>query len=288
MGPLGYRSDAQAALNVSYNTLQDYAVSLRDALTRPYPPYEAIGLRSGEDYRQLATSLLQMEAEFYSTIRPKRRVLRGERPLHALLEHGVEYIEVRCMDLDPFLPVGISQATMRFLDVFLLHCLLSDSPPDTPAEIAANSRNLNRVAARGRQPGLHLEHGERSVDLPEWGAQLVAEYEPIAAALDAANGTDEHHAAIAEASEALADPARVPSARVIESMVCNYDSSYTRFVLDHSLKHRAALLAQPFDEESARRFEQLARESLEEQRRIEAADNMSFEEYRQRYLTAQF
>jgi glutamate--cysteine ligase len=49
----------------------------------------------------------------------------------------VEYVEVRLMDLDPFVPVGITAQTMRFLDVFLLHCLLSDSPHDTPEEISA-------------------------------------------------------------------------------------------------------------------------------------------------------
>ena len=86
----------------------------------------------GGEYNQLATTLLQIENEFYGTIRPKRVIRSGERPLHALRERGVEYVEVRCMDLDPFVPVGIEAPTMRFIDVFLLHCLLSDSPPDTP------------------------------------------------------------------------------------------------------------------------------------------------------------
>ena len=127
MGPLGYQSEAQASLAVSFNSLKSYAASLHPALTRPYPPYEAIGLRHGDEYRQLATSLLQIENEFYGTIRPKRRIHPGERPLHALGERGVEYVEVRLLDLDPFLPIGIGAATMRLLDVFLLHCLLSDS-----------------------------------------------------------------------------------------------------------------------------------------------------------------
>src|SRR4029434_5691570 len=111
--------------------------SLHEALTRSYAQYESIGVRAGDDYRQLGTSLLQIENEFYGTIRPKRVIRPGERPLHALRERGVEYVEVRLMELDPFVPVGIKAQTMRFLDVFLLHCLLTDSPDDTPAEIAA-------------------------------------------------------------------------------------------------------------------------------------------------------
>ncbi|MFM9879637.1 MAG: glutamate--cysteine ligase, partial [Burkholderiaceae bacterium] len=124
MGRLGYQSDAQASIAVSYNHLEGYAASLQDALTRPYPPYEAVGIRNpGGDYNQLAASLLQIENEFYGTIRPKRVIFPGERPLHALRERGVEYVEVRLMDLNPFIPIGIDAATLRFLDVFLLHCL---------------------------------------------------------------------------------------------------------------------------------------------------------------------
>src|SRR5947208_9819257 len=137
MGRLGYQSEAQSSLAVSYNSLESYGASLQQALTQPYPAYEAIGIREGDDYRQLATSLLQIENEFYGTIRPKRVIRPGERPLHALRDRGVEYVEVRLMDLDPFYAVGIATDTMRFLDTFLLRCLLRESPPDTPQEIAA-------------------------------------------------------------------------------------------------------------------------------------------------------
>src|SRR5258708_30139166 len=157
MGRLGYQSDAQASLAVSYNSLKSYTASLYDALTKPYEPYEKIRIRVAGEYKQLNTTLLQIENEFYSTVRPKRRIKRGERPLHALRERGVEHVEVRLMDLDPFVAIGIGAATMRFLDVFLLHCLLDDSPDDTPAEIAAVGRNQQAVALRGREPGLVLQ-----------------------------------------------------------------------------------------------------------------------------------
>ena len=184
MGRLGYQSDAQASLAVSYNGLEGYANSLHEALTQPYPAYEAVGVRNpGGDYNQLATSLLQIENEFYGTIRPKRTVRTGERPLHALRERGVEYVEVRLMDLDPFESVGIAAQTMRFLDVFLLHCLLSDSPPDTPAEIAQIKHNQHLTAERGREPGLTLQRQGQPVALATWGADILAECAPLAAAL---------------------------------------------------------------------------------------------------------
>ena len=284
MGRLGYQSDAQASLAVSYNSLESYGASLQGALTGAYPPYEAVGIRDGDDYRQLGVSLLQIENEFYGTIRPKRRIRQGERPLHALRERGVEYVEVRLMDLDPFRPVGIVPETMHLLDVYLLYCLLSDSPPDTPEEIAAIGRNQQRVAARGRQPGLRLERRNGEATLVDWGGEVLAECAPIAEALDAANGTRAYGEAVAAAVAALGDPSSTPSARVLRAMARDHGNSYSRFVLAQSRGHRDAICALPFSAELADHFAVLAEESRVRQREIEEADTMPFEIYRQQYL----
>jgi glutamate--cysteine ligase len=285
MGRLGYLSDAQDSLAVSYNDLTSYTASLYDALTQPPPAYEAIGIRDGDDYRQLATSLLQIENEFYTTIRPKRVIRSGERPLHALRERGVEYVEVRAMDLDPFSAIGISAETTRFLDIFLLHCLLTDSPPDTPREIEALGRNKQRVAARGREPGLRLDRNAQLVELREWAGQVLAECEPIAAALDAAQGRGNHAESLAAAVRALDDPARLPSARILSEIRERHNGSYIRFALAHSVQYRAALVREPLPAEAEAHFVRMAEESLEEQRRIEEADKLPFERYRQQYLS---
>ena len=286
MGRLGYQSDAQASLAVSYNSLESYAGSLHDALTRPYPPYEAVGVRNlGGDYNQLATTLLQIENEFYGLIRPKRVIHPGERPLHALRQRGVEYIEVRCLDLDPFEPVGLAAPTMRFIDIFLLHCLLADSPPDTPAEIGALGRNQHRVAARGREPGLLLEQGDHAVTLTDWAAELLAECVPIADALDAAQGGGDNRAALEAARALLAAPERLPSARVLDTMARDFDGSYVKFIRAQSVSSRGRLLALPWSEAQAARYAAMAAESVAAQQRIEAADELPFEQYRQAYLS---
>ncbi len=284
MGRLGYQSDAQASLKVSYNSLDSYGASLEEALTRPYPPYESIGLRDGDDYRQLGTTLLQIENEFYGTIRPKRVIRPGERPLHALRSRGVEYVEVRMMDLDPFEPIGIAPSTMRFLDVFLLHCLLRDSPADTPQEVGEIVANKLRVAARGREPGLVLERGMQTVALADWGHSVLDECAPIARALDAARGGARHAEAMAEAHGRLSDAARTPSARVLAAMAGEHDNSYVGFVLARSQAHRATLLALPFPPAAEAGYTALAADSLAEQRAMEAADTLPFEAWRQEYL----
>ncbi|HEY5635370.1 MAG TPA: glutamate--cysteine ligase [Burkholderiales bacterium] len=286
MGRLGYQSDAQASLAVSYNCLESYAGSLHGALTRPFPAYEAIGIQDPSGaYRQLSTTLLQIENEFYGTIRPKRPVASGERPLHALRERGVEYVEVRCMDLDPFKPVGIDEPVMRFLDVFLLGCLLADSPADTPQENVAMSANQHRVATHGREPGLALLRDGDEVSLAEWAIELITECAPVAEAIDAARGGTAYRDALGAAAACLADPARLPSARVLQSMANAHGNSYVRFALATSIADLDAIMALPWSDADEARFSKMAADSIAQQAAIEAADTEPFEAFRLNYMS---
>jgi glutamate--cysteine ligase len=286
MGRLGYQSDAQAALAVSYNSLASYGASLYEALTVPYPAYEKIGIQGPDgEYRQLATSLLQIENEFYTTIRAKRRTRRGERPLHALRERGVEYVEVRLMDLDPFAPLGITAPTMRLLDLLLLHCHVADSPDDHPQELHAIARNKSLVAQRGREPGLLLERGKEKVTVAAWGEEVLGACEPIAEALDAAHGGAAYRDALAAAQQVMAEPETAPSARVLHAMARNHANSFVSFVLALSLLHRGKLRNDPLPLDAERYLVRLAGKSLEEQAKIEASDSIDFETYRARYLS---
>ncbi len=285
MGRLGYQSDAQSALAVSYNSLEGYAASLHQALTVPYAPYEAMGVQAPDGhFRQLASTLLQIENEFYGTIRPKRVIFQGERPLHALRERGVEYVEVRLMDLDPLEPVGINARTLRFLDVFLLHCLSQPSPQDSPQEIAAMSRNQQCVAERGREPGLQLQRGDSTVALKDWGLALVREFASIAQALDAAHGTRDYSAAVAHADNSLHHPETLPSARVLHAMHQEFGGSFAAFAKAHSLETKAQELAAPLEAHALAHFEQLAEDSRAQQRAIEEGDSLPFAQYLSQYL----
>lgn len=286
MGRLGYQSEAQASLAVSYNSLEGYAASLHEALTKPYPAYEKVGiLNPGGEYNQLATTLLQIENEFYGTIRPKRVIRPGERPLHALRERGVEYVEVRLMDLDPFVPIGIKAQTIRFLDVFLLHCLLADSPDDTPQEIAALGRNQHRTAAFGRDPAVVLERNGREVKLVDWGAEIVAECAPIAALLDQAHDTTDYGDALRAAEALLQNPDMLPSARVLAAMASEHDNSFAGFTLAQSELTKSKLLKLPWTGGLQAHMEALVRRSVQDQAEVEAADTLPFEQYRQQYIS---
>jgi glutamate--cysteine ligase len=240
----------------------------------------------GGEYHQLATSLLQIESEFYSTIRPKRTIRRGERPLHALRERGVEYVEVRCMDLDPFEPAGISAETMRFLDVFLLHCLLLGSPPDTPQESVALSRNQHRVAAHGREPGLMLERDGQSVSLQAWGQEVLDACRLLAETLDALLGTGTRYQdAVQTGCARWQAPQTSPSARVLDTMQADFGGSFHALVQALSSIAHQHWRARPLEAAMETRLALAAEVSLREQRKREESDDVGFEAYRVQYLS---
>ncbi|RYF64973.1 MAG: glutamate--cysteine ligase, partial [Comamonadaceae bacterium] len=169
--------------------------------------------------------------------------------------------------------------------VFLLHCLLSDSPNDTPQEIAELAHNQHLTAARGREPGLQLQRGGRGVGLTTWGAELVAQCAPIAEALDAVHGGTDYGDALRAALAALDNPDSLPSARVLAVMASEHDNSFTSFVRAQSEATRRNLLALPWSAEQQAQFDRMTKTSIEEQKRIEAADTLPFEIYREQYVS---
>jgi glutamate--cysteine ligase len=174
---------------------------------------------------------------------------------------------------------------VRFLDIFLLHCLLSDSPPDTPAEIAALGSNQHKTAAFGREPGLKLERDGRDAVLTEWGAELLAQFAPIAARLDAVNGATDYSDALRAAQALMVEPDLLPSARVLAVMNEDHANSYTAFTRAQSQQTKAKLLGLPFPASLQAKFEQESSASVKEQKAIEAADTMPFEAFRQQYIS---
>ena len=283
MGRLGYQSDAQSSLHISYNTLAEYADTMRDALTKPYPPYEAVGVRVGNDYRQLSNTLLQIENEFYGAIRPKRRTRSGERPLEALYGRGVEYVEVRCLDLNPFLSLGIDADTCRFLDVFLLSCLLMESPPDSRAESERMVANQLRIVERGREPGLALVDDAGAVAMAAWAGHLLAQCARVAAEIDAVTGGTAHRDSLERQRRKVAEPDSTPSARVLNALD-RQRMPFFRFAMNQSAAHRRYFEERPLSRERHKQLTTMSEESLAAQARIEKADRETFDQYLKRFL----
>jgi glutamate--cysteine ligase len=279
MGDLGYQSKAQESLVVCYNDLPSYIVNLRTALTEPYAEYQKTGIQdvSGH-YHQLNTHLLQIENEFYSTIRPKRTTESGETPLQALWHRGVEYVEVRCVDLNPFMPVGIDAQQMYCMEVFLMHCLISDSPQTDELEYLQILENQRRMVSHGRDRALKLLRHNSEISLRSWAKALYPELKDVAALLDLNMSEPVHGNALKALWVRIDNPEETPAAKLLDKMKSS-GKTYFQVALEHARTHRDYFVNRPLDQDKYQHFKDLARDSLARQKAIEDADHIDFETY---------
>jgi len=279
MSDIGYRNRNQASVEVSVNSLDHYLRDLKAAVTTPHPAYEKIGLKRGDAWLQLSTSVLQIENEYYSPIRPKRVARSGESPSSALRRGGVEYIEMRALDVSAFDPVGVNQTSLRFLEAFAALCVLKTSPPIGQGEQEAIDDNFLKVARRGREPGLNLERDGRQLPLADWAHEILDGMAGICELLDQGEATRPYSAALSAQIEKLADVELTPSARMLRDLTSSREG-FHGLARRVSGLHRDYLTALPLPNEGRRaEFEAEVRESLAKQARIEATQTGTFEDY---------
>ncbi|WP_082191534.1 glutamate--cysteine ligase [Cellvibrio sp. pealriver] len=283
MGDLGYQSDAQKSLVVNYNNLGDYLKTLCGAITQSHPAYEQIGVKDNAgNYQQLNNSLLQIENEFYSSIRPKRTTGRGETALQALRLRGVEYVEVRCVDLNPYAPLGITAEQMQLMDAFLLYCLLSDSPETDEREFYQGQENQKRIVNNGRDPQLQLQRGDKDIPMPQWANEILRGCSACAALLDQAKGGNYYQQAVAAQFAKIDNAELTPSAQVLRDMQQSQQSFYAH-VSTQAEQHRAYFAERPLIGEFFAAFTQMSETSLQSQKDLEASQQLSFDQYLENY-----
>ncbi len=284
MSDIGYRNKTQATVSVSVNGLDEYVKDLSKAISTPYPPYERIGVKVNGVYQQLNANILQIENEYYSFIRPKRIARSGERPTKALRRAGVEYVEVRALDVSAFDPVGVNQNKLRFLEAFLALCLLRDSEPIDRSEQQALDENHLRVARRGREPGLKLNREGREFPMLDWARELLDSMQGMCELLDHGEPARPYAAALEQQRAKIDEVERTPSARLLTEMR-QTGESFFQLARRMSKMHKDYFLdLHPPNERRLAEFAAAAQESHEEQRRIEAADRVDFDTYLAHYL----
>ena len=286
MSDLGYSNKAQSDLQLCYNDVETFVLRLYNAVTTPWPAYEALGTHRDGEWIQLNTNILQIENEYYSSIRPKRSTKRGERPATALAARGVEYVEIRCLDIDPYAPAGLSEQTARFIDTFLLFCTTEASPCFAQNGFCQDSHNnFGLVCREGRQPGLMLSDQGRPVSLKEWGSELVERMRPYAELLDQAEGVQSHTLALQAQADKLHNVELTPSATLLRDLREKGQSLHD-FTLAQSQAHHQHWLNAPLAPKVEQSMTEAAAASLEAQKKLEAASTESFEQYVANYHAA--
>jgi len=280
MSDLGYQSKAQSELNISYNNLHSYLEGLEQAMERHYPAYGDIGIKVDDTYRQLNANILQIENEYYSEIRPKRITLAEEKPVIALSKRGVEYVEVRILDSNPLLPVGIDEQQMHFLDTFLLYCLLSDSPELSAVEQEEIKFNQQQVILQGRRPSLMLKKNGEPIGFDVSANELLAEMKVVSNLLDSSHGNDLHSKALTAQVNKVANSELTPSAVIMRAI--ENGSEFTDLMLAQAKKHQAYFSKTSLSATKVAQLQLAAKESLRLQKQLEASNESSFEHFMQR------
>jgi glutamate--cysteine ligase len=283
MGNMGYQSAVQSSIQIELDDVNGYCESLLKATKTVYPKYQEFGIKTDDQYRQLNANLLQIENEYYAPVRPKRVARSGEKPTSALRQRGVEYIEVRSIDLDPFLPVGIDESGIKFLELLLIGCLFDDSPPLGNSEMARLRAVQDQIVLNGRDPNITIvtEQGEQTV--ADVGANLLLQLTPLAELLDSCGETG-YRQALTQQKDKFVAPELTPSARILEIMR-DRDISFFQFAMEQSLSHQQLFQNHTLTPEENRRFVDEAQYSIQCQQALEAADSLPFDQFLKQYFS---
>jgi glutamate--cysteine ligase len=283
MSDLGYTNSAQSDLAICYNKVDSYITSLRAAINTPSQDYRQFADKLDGKYQQLNSNVLQIENELYSPIRPKQPTKSLEKPTDALAERGVNYIEVRALDVNPFSPIGIERTQFFFLDVFLMYCLTMPSDMMDEDSYKQTEDNLSAVVDHGRDPELRLYDAQEPKSLPQWSEQIFAGMRKIAKILDQANDSKDYTEAVETEWQKIVDPELTPSARILSTLLEQKQDNGS-FGLDLAQQYKVALLASSYQHTDEKSLAEHANKSVQLQEDIEAQDKQGFDEFLAEYF----
>ena len=281
MSDLGYTSSEQSDLKICYNNLQDYVDGVQQAIKLKSKDFSGLGIKVNGEYQQLNDNVLQIENELYAPIRPKRVAKSGEKPSVALGERGVEYIEVRALDVNPFSDTGISLEQVHFLDIFITFCAFIDNQDLDCSAQQVHEKNMDDVVMRGRDPKLKLSDSDHlgnvnRKSIPQWGNELFEQMQKVATLLDKAYGTTHYSQAISREQAKINDSSLTPSAQLLEVINKQSLSDYALKIASDYSKSAKLRDYQFYDQAF---FEASVPNSHKAQDEIEASDTLNFDDF---------
>ncbi|CAM2842395.1 glutamate--cysteine ligase [Vibrio rarus] len=284
LSDLGYTNSEQSDLKISFNSVEEYLQGLNRAIRTPSENFSKIGIEEEGQLKQLNSNVLQIENELYAPIRPKRVAKSGEKPSEALERDGVEYIEVRALDVNPFTPVGISERQIRFLDVFLTWCALSESEPMDDCELNCWKHNWNSVITEGRRKGVSLTIGcdGEKLTLQQWVHRIFDQFEQIAKVMDEANNGHDYQDVCNELRQWIDEPELTLSGKMLAQV--KELGGNGRFGMHLGTQYQEQYNQHQYSVYSAAVMDKEVSDSVVKQQKIEAADTLGFEQYLKEYF----
>ena len=287
MGNIGYRyrDDQPIDLSVRHSRFDHYVADIVGHVSEVHPPYAAAGVLDADGrHQQLNACRLQIENEFYGTVRPKQIPERGEMPILALARRGIRYLELRSVDVSLEEPTGLSHEQCLVLELLMLFAFFGDAEPLDAAGIGDATHNVRTVAHRGREPGLELRGPDGPVALADWGEAILETLVPLAESLDAASGRAEggYADALAAQRAKLEDASLTPSAIVLDGVLST--GSYFEYTMRRSRDQHAAILDASPEEELEAELAQAVLDSRTARAALEGASEGRFEDFLSDYF----
>ncbi len=287
LGDIGYQNSKEGMTGVliNYDNLKRYIGSLENATETPCPQYAQIGVEVDGEYRQLNDHQLQIENEYYSSVRPKTVLKSLEKPVRAMESRGIDYVELRSVDVNAFDPLGISESQLYFLEAFMILAVLQPSPPIQTSERFMIDNNINLAAHWGRDPELILGRPEGNTTLRDWASQILHQLEPVCDWLDQNLPGAPYTTAWREQCAKIEHPELIPSTQIIEQLRQNKESFF-EFAKRQSQQTADYFRTRPLDPDQQQRFAAEARRSRERQSQLEQADRQPFAKFLETYFAS--
>ncbi|RAP53563.1 MAG: glutamate--cysteine ligase [Methanosphaera sp. rholeuAM130] len=141
-------------------------------ITELYPSYDSVEEFVNDVRGFVEEKLLSEAKELYSQIR-----LKAKNPtdlLNSLKNDGIEYLEIRTLDINPFYQSGIAKYDMKFLHLFLIYMLIKEESNYSNWQKEAKI-NEDNTAQRAYQKSMRLLKDGQEVTLESWALEIINE-----------------------------------------------------------------------------------------------------------------
>ena len=278
MSDIGYQTHYQSDLQISTNSLDEYISDLLLATSEESQVFNKIAEKINHEYAQLNANRLQIEDEYYSSSRPKSTNNENKRMLLKLKNGGVDYIEYRSLDINPFHKSGIDIDTIYFLELFMLYCCIKDSPIMTRDEQKDSRSNTLKVSKEGRRKDILLLKNSKKVTIKDWSKKIFDEMIVIAENLEESS---KYLNAIKKYQPLIGFPSITPSGLILD-MVLSGKSSIKELGNEIAKKNKDAFLKRNIN--SFLVLDNEVEESINRQKKLETKSSKLFEDYLEEYL----
>ena len=156
-------------------------------LKKLYPSYRSVDEFTEDLQSYIDAGDLSETKELYTQIRLKPKDPKDI--LNSLKEEGIEYIEIRTLDINPFYKCGLVRHDMEFLHFFLIYMLVKSESgyADWQKEAVINEE---LAAERAYDDSMRLLRDGEEVTLKSWAADVINEMYGMCEVL----GIDDTHA----------------------------------------------------------------------------------------------